>query len=191
MNNILIKTIGMATILIVTSLNTNAQVSATGDEKSPAVIAPATSIALTEQFIAAIKGKDEAKWKALVHPRCFIGLTPIQKQYAKQYFENLIADVRVIPGQQKVRISKISLSADGKPSTSPDLSLGLPDVSYFIKPTHYIGVEFGLSGSTTTICADTAEENGHWYIIIPVMKDADLKKMSEEASKAQGASCPR
>jgi len=128
-----------------------------------------TPEALAGKFIAAVNAKSREGQKRIIHPRCFLDLSTLQKQFLD---ETLARDFRkAIPEKRTVKITRLT---NGEVPFA-----GL--MVWPVKPTHQFEIEFSTGeNSSTSIIRFIAQEKDQWFIIVPMLNAENLKKYAEK-----------
>jgi hypothetical protein len=131
------------------------------------------------KYVAALKSKDPARMKALIHPEVLAC-----KNFA-EYFNvaNISGQVFVDPPGPGYKVTFTTLPIDAKPPLLP------PDkFKYPIQPSHELQIDWNRNAdgsSPTALIQSIAEKDGAWYLVYPCPNDEGMKFVHEMIAKGR------
>ncbi|MDQ7778207.1 MAG: hypothetical protein RDV41_00665 [Planctomycetota bacterium] len=130
---------------------------------------------LADALIAAVKQKDAAQFKRLIHPACMEGLSEPERKYLELAVQNSLKEQ--IPEERTVRVFEVknwSPPSDANAWRWP------------VKPTHQIEIAASTGEySSVSICQYIAKQGDRWLVVMPIPDPKTLEELERQSAPRQ------
>ncbi len=130
-------------------------------------VAATTPEQLAQLFVKAVRSKDPANIKALIHPAVLV----CANETTREYFDYILdKDLEDAPSENY----KITVTETANNSLPPGLPEGL--FQYPVKPTRQFQIDWNPTAyKSVTVIRAVAAQNGKWFLVYPCPNAAGMK----------------